>query len=183
VLLGFFVDKNTKVVIKINFFMLICVRLIKKNTQNMDISEIFAKILTAPKITTASIAAMIVAGVIYLLGEKLGIVEDEELITTVIIATLSTFIIVLGVIAFLEMRKQDLELEKHKEKLEAMKNKGKNNSVVISGNDNAPVIQDVNNSTIQIGNQNTITKIEKQVNQHGDKSLYIEENKGNIKID
>jgi predicted membrane protein len=155
----------------------------------MNISEVFTKILTSPKIATPTIAAMIVAGVIYLLGEKLGIVEDEELISTLIIATLSTFIIVLGIIAFLEMRKQDIELEKqkasqkHKEKLEGMKNKGKNNSVVINGNDNAPVIQDVNNSTIQIGNQNQVTKIEKQVNQHGDKSLYIEENKGNIKID
>lgn len=154
----------------------------------MNISEIFAKIFTAPKITTATIAAMIVAGVIYLLGEKLGIVKDEELITTVIIATLSTFIIVLGIIAFLEMRKQDLELEKqkasqkHKEKLEAMKNRGKNNSIVNNG-DNNTSIQDVNNSTIQIGNQNQVTKIEKQVNQHGDKSLCIEENKGNIKID
>jgi predicted membrane protein len=155
----------------------------------MNISEVFTKILTSPKITTPTIAAMIVAGVIYLLGEKLGIVEDEELVSTLIIATLSTFIIVLGIIAFLEMRKQDIELEKqkasqkHEEKLETMKNKGKTNSVVINGNDNAPVIQDVNNSTIQIGNQNQITKIEKQVNQHGDKSLYIEKNKGNIKID
>lgn len=141
----------------------------------MNITEIFARILKAPKITNPTLVAIIVAGVIYLLGEKLGIVKDEDLITTIIIAMFSTFILVLAINVYLEMYKHDNNMKGNS------KDDSKGNIMIVNGNSNTS-LQDVKNSTIQNGNQNKITNIEKQINQSGDKSLYIEENKGNIKI-